>query len=57
MLSMEGNEVWVPDIILYNSAERELAGGVERYKTQINSHHNGLQTWLAPAVFKVGSIR
>ncbi|XP_066933801.1 neuronal acetylcholine receptor subunit alpha-2-like [Clytia hemisphaerica] len=50
-VQIDGQLVWVPDIVLYNNADSEFSGGVEKYKTRIIQYSDGTSFWLAPATF------
>ena len=41
----------MPDVLLYDNAASEYAGGVEKYKTQIILYSHGTHFWMSPAVF------
>lgn len=48
------NKVWVPDVLLYNNADKEMdaAGALEKYKTKISLSYDGNNSWMAPAMFQ-----
>ncbi|KAK3726643.1 hypothetical protein QZH41_012274 [Actinostola sp. cb2023] len=49
---IEPSKIWIPDIVLYNSADSEFSGGLEKYKTRVIMKYNGGQTWYSPASFR-----
>ena len=51
VMMVEPTDVWIPDIVLYNSGDGGVAGGKEIYKTQIAMYPSGLHRWLSPALF------
>lgn len=50
-INVDASMVWVPDIVLYNSAEFTFSGGTHKYKTDVVIYWNGSTIWLAPAMF------
>lgn len=50
-INVDPSQVWVPDIVLYNSAEFTFSGGTHKYKTDVIIFANGSTIWLAPAMF------
>ncbi|CAH3196162.1 unnamed protein product, partial [Porites evermanni] len=50
-INVDASKVWVPDILLYNSAEFTFPGGTHKYKTDVVIYSNGRTIWLAPAMF------
>ncbi|XP_074613185.1 neuronal acetylcholine receptor subunit alpha-10-like [Acropora palmata] len=50
-INVDSSRVWVPDIVLYNSAEFTFSGGTHKYKTDVVIYSNGDTIWLAPAMF------
>ncbi|KAL9957152.1 hypothetical protein ACROYT_G038755 [Oculina patagonica] len=43
--------VWIPDIVLYNSADNEFSGGTDKYKTPVILSSSGKCSWFCPASF------
>ncbi|XP_068673444.1 neuronal acetylcholine receptor subunit beta-3-like [Montipora foliosa] len=44
--------LWIPDIVLYNSADSEFSGGLEKYKTRVIVDSDGTCSWYSPASFR-----
>ncbi|XP_067045357.1 neuronal acetylcholine receptor subunit alpha-2-like isoform X2 [Acropora muricata] len=44
--------LWIPDVVLYNSADSEFSGGLEKYKTRVIIDSNGTSSWYSPASFR-----
>lgn len=44
--------VWIPDIVLYNSADSLFSGGLEKYKTRVILVQDGRHAWYSPASFR-----
>ncbi|XP_068719748.1 neuronal acetylcholine receptor subunit alpha-3-like isoform X2 [Montipora capricornis] len=53
-IHVEPSKVWVPDVLLYNNADKSMdaAGGLEKYKTKISISFDGNNSWMAPAMFQ-----
>ena len=51
-LNTEAENIWKPDIVLYNNADDTFSGGKEKHKTLITMYPDGLNVWLSPATFK-----
>lgn len=51
---VEPFKVWVPDVLLYNNADKDMdaAGALEKYKTKISVSYDGNNSWMAPAMFQ-----
>lgn len=51
---VEPSKVWVPDVLLYNNADKDMdaAGGLEKYKTKVALSFDGNNSWMAPAMFQ-----
>ncbi|XP_071794493.1 neuronal acetylcholine receptor subunit alpha-7-like [Asterias amurensis] len=47
-VTVPSNEIWKPDIVLYNNANDNLEGGIRQTRALIDSE--GLVTWRAPAI-------
>lgn len=50
-LNIQANDIWKPDIVLYNNAEETSSGSAEKFKTLITLYPSGMNSWLAPATF------
>ncbi|XP_058964332.1 neuronal acetylcholine receptor subunit alpha-10-like [Pocillopora verrucosa] len=48
---LDASLVWIPDIVLYNSADNEFSGGTDKYKTPVILSSNGSCSWFCPASF------
>ncbi|XP_020901360.2 neuronal acetylcholine receptor subunit alpha-10 [Exaiptasia diaphana] len=48
---LDASKVWIPDIVLYNSAGSEFSGGTEKYKTPVIVNFDGTNNWFSPASF------
>lgn len=44
--------VWIPDIVLYNSADSVFSGGLQKYKTRVILVNDGRNAWYSPASFR-----
>ncbi|XP_068716711.1 neuronal acetylcholine receptor subunit alpha-10-like [Montipora capricornis] len=51
-IRMNPSLVWVPDIVLYNSADSVFSGGLEKYKTRVILENDGRNAWYSPASFR-----
>ncbi|XP_032242803.1 neuronal acetylcholine receptor subunit beta-3 isoform X2 [Nematostella vectensis] len=49
---IDASKIWIPDIVLYNSADSEFSGGLEKYKTRVILNHDGVNAWYSPASFR-----
>lgn len=50
-VNVDPSKVWIPDVILYNNADDSNGGGLEKYKTSVVLHSDGVNEWNAPASF------
>ncbi|XP_032221046.1 acetylcholine receptor subunit alpha-like [Nematostella vectensis] len=48
---LDASQVWIPDIVLYNSADNDFSGGTEKFKTPIIVDYTGQTSWFCPASF------
>ncbi|XP_078353787.1 neuronal acetylcholine receptor subunit alpha-5-like [Oculina patagonica] len=46
------NEIWVPDISLYNNGDDSVTGGKTKFVTKVTVDNNGNSTWSGPATFE-----
>eukprot|EP00111_Clytia_hemisphaerica_P019011 TCONS_00056209-protein len=46
------DSIWVPDLMLYNNAEKDdnFGGSLDQLPTRVMVNHEGSVTWLAPAI-------
>ena len=44
-------DVWLPDVMLYESTDPKKSGGRNSYDTKIILYANGLHSWMSPATF------
>ncbi|XP_074621843.1 neuronal acetylcholine receptor subunit alpha-10-like isoform X2 [Acropora palmata] len=53
-IHVEPTKVWVPDVLLYNNADKDMdaVGALEKYKTKIAISFDGNNSWMAPAMFQ-----
>ncbi|XP_074605832.1 neuronal acetylcholine receptor subunit alpha-10-like [Acropora palmata] len=48
---LDASRIWIPDIVLYNSADNEFSGGTDKYKTPVILTNTGKCSWFCPASF------
>ncbi|XP_073245838.1 neuronal acetylcholine receptor subunit alpha-10-like [Porites lutea] len=48
---LDASRIWIPDIVLYNSADSEFSGGTEKYKTPVILTNKGKCSWYCPVSF------
>ena len=51
-VNVNPDQIWTPDLVLYNNAEIGNSGTLEKFKTQVTMYSNGLTVWNAPATFQ-----
>ncbi|XP_031556572.1 neuronal acetylcholine receptor subunit alpha-10-like [Actinia tenebrosa] len=53
-LSVKAENIWVPDILLYNNLDEQdrVGGGPSTYKTRVVIDSNGTNVWASPVMFK-----
>ncbi|EDO42072.1 predicted protein, partial [Nematostella vectensis] len=49
-INVNVDKVWVPDIYLYNNADADGDGALNKFGTQIKLLFNGINIWLAPVL-------
>ncbi|XP_001640032.2 neuronal acetylcholine receptor subunit alpha-2 isoform X2 [Nematostella vectensis] len=49
---LDAKSVWIPDIVLYDSADSVFSGGHEKYKTHVIISKDGSSAWFSPASFR-----
>lgn len=52
MLKVKPQEVWTPDIFLYDDVSNDISSSPLRYNTQVILYSNGTNRWLIPIVFE-----
>ncbi|XP_065065748.1 neuronal acetylcholine receptor subunit alpha-5-like [Rhopilema esculentum] len=50
-VQVDGKLMWTPDIVLYNNADSEFSGGLDKYKTRVILYSDGSHYWLSPSTF------
>ncbi|KAL9968570.1 hypothetical protein ACROYT_G020678 [Oculina patagonica] len=50
-ININAKDVWIPDIYLYNNADADQNGALDRFKTKIVLSSNGRNMWLGPVLF------
>jgi len=50
-IMVDAKEVWFPDIVHHNNANKDFPGGAELYKTNIQLSNDGTCEWKSPATF------
>ncbi|KAL9969285.1 hypothetical protein ACROYT_G021484 [Oculina patagonica] len=51
-INVSPNLLWKPDLVLYNNANDNTDGALNKFDTDITVHFSGKNTWLAPVIFK-----
>ncbi|XP_048579778.1 neuronal acetylcholine receptor subunit alpha-4 isoform X2 [Nematostella vectensis] len=51
-INVDPLRVWRPDLILYNNADRDTDGALDRFYTKVQLKFDGSSLWLAPIIFK-----
>ncbi|XP_022782603.1 neuronal acetylcholine receptor subunit alpha-7-like isoform X2 [Stylophora pistillata] len=49
-INIKANKLWIPDIYLYNNADANQDGALDRFKTKIVLSSNGRNMWLGPVL-------
>ncbi|EDO38974.1 predicted protein, partial [Nematostella vectensis] len=49
-VNLEPDQLWKPDIYLYNNADSSADGSLYGFKAKIKVSHTGLNMWLAPTI-------
>ncbi|KAL9968569.1 hypothetical protein ACROYT_G020677 [Oculina patagonica] len=50
-INVKPNKVWIPDIFLYNNADADQDGALDRFETKIVLSSNGRNMWLGPVLY------
>ncbi|XP_048578437.1 neuronal acetylcholine receptor subunit alpha-10 isoform X2 [Nematostella vectensis] len=52
-INIDPKLVWLPDIVLYNNAEKGLtSGSMDQFKTKVILSSDGTNTWYAPSILR-----
>ncbi|XP_073230007.1 neuronal acetylcholine receptor subunit alpha-7-like isoform X1 [Porites lutea] len=51
-INIDPGKLWLPDIYLYNNADEDHDGSLDKMKTKVKVDHNGTNQWLAPLMLK-----
>ncbi|CAH3126205.1 unnamed protein product, partial [Porites lobata] len=49
-INIDAKSAWIPDIYLYNNADAQNDGALDRFKTKIVLSSNGRNMWLGPVL-------
>ncbi|XP_057303519.1 neuronal acetylcholine receptor subunit alpha-10-like [Hydractinia symbiolongicarpus] len=53
-VNLKPENIWLPDITLYNNAEgdNDFGGSMDKLSTRVIVHHTGKNVWLSPAMIQ-----
>lgn len=52
VVNVSPEKIWVPDVVLYNSASSGIGSSMYSFKTKIIMRYDGLHSWYSPAIIR-----